>query len=105
MKTVFFATLGLLALAGPLAAQTGLPDLVTGAIYTLTVNADGTATLAGTDAIDTFTLDPSCLASHEIYGVGMWKVDGETWGIEMGGSSIVSFKAPPPLDATCPPPG
>lgn len=105
MKTVFVATLGLLTLAGPLAAQTGLPDVVTGAIYTLTVNADGTATLAGTDAVDTFTLRPDCLASHEIYGVGMWKIDGDSWGVEMGGSPIVSFAGAPPLDATCPPPG
>ncbi|WP_395541638.1 hypothetical protein [Neotabrizicola sp. sgz301269] len=105
MKGCLLATLGLLALATPLAAQTELPDEATGAVYALTVNADGTAVLAGSDAIDTFTLRPDCFASHEIYGVGLWMVEGETWRIEMGGSKIVSFAGAPPLDAACPPPG
>jgi hypothetical protein len=105
MKVVAIAALGLLAAALPLAAQTAVPDEATGASYTLTVNADGTATLAGVDEIDKFTLRPDCFASHEIYGLGLWMVEGEAWRIEMGGSKIVSFAGTPPLDAACPPPG
>jgi hypothetical protein len=99
------AILSLALMVGPAAAQTALPDEATGAVYTLTVNADGTATLAGVDEIDKFTLRPDCFASHEIYGVGLWMVEGEAWRVEMGGSKIVSFAGAPPLEAACPPPG
>ncbi|WP_225029473.1 hypothetical protein [Xinfangfangia pollutisoli] len=91
--------------AGPAAAQTELPDLATGAAYVLTVTAEDSATLAGTDAIDTFTLRADCFATHEIYGIGLWKVTEGGWSIEMGGAPIVSFTGAPPLDASCPPPG
>lgn len=96
----FSAAVMAAALFAPLtAAAQELSDKATGAVYVLTVNGDGTATLAGVDAIDTYTLhQDSCFAEHQIYGVGAWQAVEGGWRIMAQGSQIVSFDGAPPLE-------
>jgi hypothetical protein len=102
-KRLVLAALGLALGATAARAQTELKDVATGAVYTLTANADGTATLAGTDAMEVYTIKPSpCVAEHPIFGLVMWKIAEGGWKIELDGTVFLSFAdTPPPLDAPC----
>ncbi len=95
---------GLLSVpALPAPAQETLTDVATGASYVLTPGPDGTATLAGTDSVDTYTLKPDCIAEHPIYGLVLWKTADDGWRIEISGAVLVSFAhQPQPVAGTCP---
>jgi hypothetical protein len=88
------------ALLTPLAARADgeVNDKATGAVYLLTTAGDGTATLAGVDEIDTYTLKADCYAEHPIYGLGAWQAVEGGWRIMVQGTQIVSFDGAPPLD-------
>jgi hypothetical protein len=93
-------TLAFLAtLATPAFADEDVTDTATGTVYALTLNDDGTATLASkVDEIDSFALKSDCYAEHPIYGLGAWQAVDGGWRIMVQGSQIVSFEGTPPLD-------
>ncbi len=63
----------------------------------MTVQPDGSATVAGVDSIDVYTLHADmCVADHPIYGLVSWKAADGGWQISLDGNKLVSFEGEPP---------
>lgn len=101
MKRVVL-TLALMAPGAALAQD--YTDSVTGAVYVLEAQADGTATLTyPADPADSYVLRTDCSATHQLYGSGFWAADGGGWHVEIGGATIAAFpgSALPVSGAAC----
>lgn len=101
MRTTLTVSAALL-MAGlqPASAQSEVKDIATGAVYVVTVQADGSATVAGIDSIDVYTLHADlCVADHPVYGLVSWKAADGGWQISLDGTKLVSFEGEPPATA------